>query len=166
MQRHKGLLCLSRLYIYTHTHADQSNLMHIWSCCQVLLCGFGCSLKFMLLQVNQCRSGVNLCSGAPRRLDPCCSHLSGLHGFWRELPSQPQYWHAAQVNSSDNTDKPWLYSCQRCPVCSFNHQIILCFTCRFVGVMKWNVVWKPQTSSSFPTLRPSVGMWPRTSWKC
>lgn len=37
------------------------------------------------------------CSCAPCRLDPCRSHLSGLHGVWRELPSQPQYRHAAQV---------------------------------------------------------------------
>lgn len=35
--------------------------------------------------------------GAPCRLDPCRSHRSGLHGVWRELPSQPQHRHAAQV---------------------------------------------------------------------
>lgn len=41
-----------------------------------------------------------VCNCAPCRLDPCCSHLSGLHGIWRKLPPQPQYWHAAQVSSS------------------------------------------------------------------
>lgn len=44
-----------------------------------------------------------LCSAALCRLDPRCSHLSGLHGIRRELPSQPQYWHAAQVNHSPAT---------------------------------------------------------------
>lgn len=34
-----------------------------------------------------------------------------------------------------------------------------------VGVTKWSVAWKPQTSLSFLTSRPSVGMWPKTSWK-
>ncbi len=32
------------------------------------------------------------------RMDPCGSHLSGLHGFRRKLPPQPQHRHAAQVS--------------------------------------------------------------------
>lgn len=74
-------------------------------------------------------SCCNLCCGAPCRLDPCCSHLSGLHGFWRELPSQPQYWHAAQVNTSDshNNDKI-LRSCLFYrPPCQLNSFLLLIF---------------------------------------
>lgn len=53
----------------------------------------------VIVALGLCQNASHkLCSCAPCRLDPCCSHLSGLHGFWRELPSQPQYWHAAQVN--------------------------------------------------------------------
>lgn len=65
----------------------------------------------------------HLCSGAPYRLDPCCSHLSGLHGVWRELPSQPQYWHAAQVNSSDNI-RMGDYVCFE-----FNFELLCCCFC-------------------------------------
>lgn len=63
-----------------------------------------CCFFVMLQLALQYRSCANpLCSCAPCRLDPRCTHLSGLHGIWRKLPSQPQYWHAAQVCSSHRT---------------------------------------------------------------
>lgn len=70
------------------------------------------------VRLRSCASQT-MCSCAPCRLDPCCSHLSGLHGVWRELPSQPQYWHAAQVNGSHNTRMDWfMFNLIWRPICT------------------------------------------------
>lgn len=55
--------------------------------------------------LSGCVVGYSLFSVAPCRMDPCRSHLSGLHGIWRKLSSQLKYRHAAQVRPED--EKNW-----------------------------------------------------------
>ena len=37
------------------------------------------------------------------RMDSFCSHTRGLPSLWRQLPSQPQHWHAASVGTVRDT---------------------------------------------------------------
>lgn len=85
----------------THAHVARSAVRPAHLRC--LIFNLAVSLSCCNLHYNICRANP-LCSCAPCRLDPRCTDLSGLHGIWRKLPSQPQYWHAAQVCSSHRTD--------------------------------------------------------------